>query len=69
MSDMVHKDIYIRLTDPRGQHKDVVNHHRVWDADRFLESQIDQYQGPKVKDDERRVVSIATQEEYKGARK
>ncbi len=31
------RDIYIKLTDPTGKHKPVVNAHRVWDA--FVSSQ------------------------------
>lgn len=26
------RDIYIKLTDPTGKHKPVVNAHRVWDG-------------------------------------
>ena len=29
------RDCFIRLADPTEKHKDVINHHRVWDAERF----------------------------------
>lgn len=42
---MTQREIYIRLRDPSGKHKDVVNSHLVWDADRFLSAQHQQYSG------------------------
>ena len=38
------RDIYIKLTDPTGKHKPVVNAHRVWDGARFIDSQHKQYE-------------------------
>ena len=61
------RDIYVKLVDPAGAHRPVVNHHRVWDAELFIASQVEQYQGPKVKDGDRRVVSVATEDEYRRA--
>lgn len=69
MNHMAHKDIYVRVADPSGKHKAVINHHRVWDAGRFLAAQQEQHNGPKVKDEDRRVVSLATKEEYAAQRK
>lgn len=60
------RDIYIRLE--RGG-KTIINHHRVWDADRFFSAQIDQYSGPKTKPEDVHTVSIATEAEYKAANK
>lgn len=36
-SSLAGRDIYIRHTGPNGNH--YVQHHRVWDADRFIASQ------------------------------
>lgn len=69
MNNMTHKDIFIRLTDPSGKHKSVVNHHRVWDVERFLAAQQEQHNGPKVKPEDRRHVRIAMKAEYDEQRK
>ena len=58
-----------RLADPSGKHKTVINHHRVWDADRFFTAQHEQHNGPKVKEGDRRIVGIATKAEYVELRK
>lgn len=56
---MQHRDIYIRLTDPNGNHKPVVNHHRVWDAERFIAAQKKQYEQAKKQED-RRIVAVVS---------
>ncbi|WP_336217285.1 hypothetical protein [Pseudomonas aeruginosa] len=28
---MKSEDLYVRLTDPTGKRREVINHHRVWD--------------------------------------
>ena len=61
MSVEVGPDVYIRLT--RGD-KTFINHHRVWDRDRFLAAQIHQYSGPQTKPEDIHVVSLATKAEY-----
>lgn len=61
------RDIYIKLTDPTGKHKTVVNHHRVWDGARFIAGQHQQH-NTDAKPGERRVVTEATRAEYQAAR-
>lgn len=56
------QDLYLRRT--RGT-ETVVTYHRVWDVDRFLSSQIEQYSGSKVKAEDRYVVSMATKADFK----
>lgn len=56
-------DVYIKLTGVDG--KSIVNHHRVWDIDRFMRSQVEQYSGPKVKPKDVHCVSLVTETEYK----
>lgn len=63
-NEMTSKDLYIRISDPSGKNKDVINHHRVWNAERFIAAQQDQHTGPTVKAADRRIVSLATKEEY-----
>ncbi|SDI54831.1 hypothetical protein [Pseudomonas panipatensis] len=58
------EDIYIRLTDPTGKYREIVSHHRVWDRQRFLESQRKQNNKPD-KPDEHRRVSIASEADYR----
>lgn len=60
---MESRDIYVKLTDPTGKHKPVVNHHRVWDADRFIASQHKQYD-TDAKPGEKRIVSQASKSDY-----
>jgi hypothetical protein len=55
------QDIYIRLT--KGG-KTFVNHHRVWDRDRFFAAQVDQYSGPHTKPEDIHTVSLASKAEY-----
>ncbi|MHB0973919.1 MAG: hypothetical protein ACYC0P_06730 [Thiobacillus sp.] len=69
MNTMTHKDVYIRIAAPNGKAKDVINHHRVWDAERFFSAQQEQHNGPKVKTEDRRIVSLATKKEYDAQRK
>ena len=66
---MEHRDIFIRLVDPTGRNKPIINHHRVWDAERFLQSQVEQYDGAATKAGERRTVSLATREQYQAFKK
>ena len=62
---MESRDIYIKLTDPTGKHKPVVNAHRVWDG--FIDSQHKQYERD-AKPEDRRVVTEATRAEYQAGR-
>lgn len=52
---MESRDIYIKLTDPTGKHKPVVNAHRVWDGARFIDSQHKQYERDAKPEDRRTV--------------
>ena len=53
------RDIYIKLTDPSGNHNPVVNHHRVWGAERFVAAQKRQYE--QAKDEAgRRLVTVVS---------
>ena len=61
------REIYIKLTDPTGKHKPVVNAHRVWDGARFIESQHKQYERD-AKPEDRRTVTEATRAEYQAGR-
>lgn len=69
MNTMIHKDVFVRLADPTGKKKDVINHHRVWDVERFFTAQQEQHNGPKVKAGDRRIVSLATKADYDEQRK
>lgn len=59
-------DIYIRLSCPNGKSKPAINHHRVWDAEHFVQSQRDQYESEKAR--EQKVVSVATRADYVASR-
>ena len=59
-------DIYIRLT--KGG-KTFINHHRVWDRDRFFASQVHQYSGPDTKPVDIHTVSLASKAEYDATHK
>lgn len=60
------QDIYIRLSCPQGKRKDIINQHRVWDAERFVEAERQQYEREKAQD--RRIVSVATSADYIASR-
>lgn len=62
---MNHQTIYIKL---EKDGKTVINQHRVWDRDKFIESQIEQYSGIKVRPEDKHKVSIASKTEYEKAR-
>jgi hypothetical protein len=64
---MVSRDIYIKLTDPTGKRRPVINHHRVWDGARFIAGQHQQHDRD-AKPGERRTVTEATRAEYQAAR-
>lgn len=64
---MLGRDLYLRLTDPTGKHDPVINCHRVWDREKFHAAQVKFYEHPKNEDD-KRLVSIATEAEYRAAR-
>lgn len=61
---MQSQDLYIKITDPNGVHREIVSHHRVWDRERFLETTRAQYLKPEELKDKRHV-SIATEDEYR----
>lgn len=64
---MESRDIYIKLSDPAGKRKPVINAHRVWDGARFIDSQHKQHDRD-AKPEDRRIVAEATKQEYKAAR-
>lgn len=57
------QDLYLRLVDPTGRHSPIVSHHRVWDRQRFLESQR-HFHEAKAKDEDKRRVEVATEADY-----
>lgn len=61
------QDLYLSITDPAGKHKAIVTQHRVWDAARFLAGQQRAYAEQKEPAD-RRVVMLASRDDYKKAR-
>lgn len=63
-NDIAGKDLYVRLADPSGKKKDIINHHRVWSVERFIAAQQDQHTGPTVQHGDKRIVSLATKEDY-----
>lgn len=68
MSSLVPRDIFVKKTDPTGKHRATITQHRVWNAERFMDSQVKQHNGEKTKPEDIRHVSIATAEEYAAAR-
>lgn len=58
------QDLYIQLTDPTGKRQPVINHHRVWDKEKFLESQRKLHEQPKNPADILNV-SVSTETQYR----
>ena len=56
--------MFIRLDDPSGKNKQIVSSHQVWDAEKFLQSQIEQHSGKKDPA-EFRTVSVVTEADYR----
>ena len=54
------QDVFIALTKAGKTH---INHHRVWDRDRFFASQVDQYSGPMTKPNDVHQVRLANRKE------
>lgn len=61
---MAASDMYIKLVDPTGKHADVINHHRVWNRDRFYAAQCKIHENPNKDISERRLVSVVTEADY-----
>lgn len=62
--EMVSRDVYVKLTDPAGNHPPVVNHHSVHDFPKFLDAQKRMHE--QAKDEEcRRQVTVVTVNEYR----
>lgn len=53
------RDIYIQLTDPARKHGSVINYHRVWDAQRFIDAMRKQYEQAGKPEDVRLVSVIS----------
>lgn len=68
METIVARDLFVKLTDPTGKQKPVINQHRVWDAERFMAAQVAQHDGEKTKPEEVRLVTMSSAEEYAAAR-
>lgn len=60
------RDFYLRITNDKTGASHVTQH-RVWDAERFMVSQQDQY--AKEKGDAKATVTVASEDEYKASRK
>ncbi|MCQ9423437.1 hypothetical protein NRB16_07875 [Pseudomonas sp. LJDD11] len=61
---MAASDMYIKLVDPTGKHADVINHHRVWNRDRFYAAQCKIHENPAKPIEDRRLVSVVTEADY-----
>lgn len=68
METIVARDLFVKLTDPTGAKKPVINQHRVWDAERFIAAQVAQHDGEKTKPEDVRLVTVSSAEEYAAAR-
>lgn len=69
METMIARDLFVKLTDPTGAKKPVINQHRVWDAERFIAAQIAQHDGEKTKPQDVRLVTVSSAEEFAAARR
>lgn len=69
METIVARDLFVKLTDPTGKQKPVINQHRVWDAKRFIAAQVAQHDGEKTKPEDVRLVTVSSAEEYAAARR
>ncbi len=69
METIVARDLFVKLTDPSGAKKPVINQHRVWDAERFIAAQVAQHDGEKTKPEDVRLVTMSSAEEYVAARR
>lgn len=58
------QDLYIKTSDPTGRRAPIISHHRVWDRDLFLRSQLEIY-SKKAGTPDHRVVSPCTETEYR----
>jgi hypothetical protein len=64
---MEHRDLYLKRTTRNG--KKVITHHRVWDADHFLNSQQEQARKDSAKNPaEAYLITVATEAEYKAGK-
>jgi len=68
MDSIIARDLYVKRTDPNGKHKPVITQHRVWDAELFMAAQVAQHDGDTTKPEDRRLVTVATADEYRAAR-
>jgi len=62
---MIGSDLYVKLIDPTGSKKPVVNHHRVWDGQLFLASQRTLYEVKPENPADKRIVSQSTEADYR----
>ena len=73
MNTLTGKDVFLRVTDNHNG-RSTVRQHRVWDVDRFIESQRKAHReegervaGGETPDPMRFTVSLATADEYRAA--
>lgn len=62
--EMVSRDVFVKLTDPKGKKSPVINCHRVHDLEAFLAAQKKLHEQAKDEED-RRTVSLTTEDEYR----
>lgn len=63
-SEMVVRDVFVKLTDPRGIKAAVINCHRVHDLEKFLAAQKNLHEQAQD-ENERRKVTLTTEDEYR----
>ena len=56
---MVGRDVFLRYNGGP------VQHFRAWDVERFITSQVEQGRDPKLKPEDRREITVATEAEYR----
>lgn len=60
---MTGSDLFLKLTDPTGKRAPVITHHRVWDGQKFMQTQRQMHE-VKAEPNDHREVSQATEAEY-----
>lgn len=62
---MTPQDLYIRLVDETGKRKPVINYHRVWDRQHFIDAQRHLHEVKPEKAEDKRLVEVATEADYR----
>lgn len=63
-SEMIVRDVFVKLTDPSRKKPTVINSHRVYDIEKFLAAQKQLHEQAKDEAD-RRTVTLTTEADYK----